>query len=91
MLRTDVSRLILRDCNDEMSNLDSGADNLDMREVTPTTQLIGNIDIPGDKSISHRALMFNSFAEGVANIDGLLESDDIHSTMECMIPFDAHI
>ena len=85
MLRRDASRLILRDCNDEMSNLDSGSDNFDVREVTPTAQLVGNIDIPGDKSISHRALMFNSFAEGVANIDGLLESDDIHSTMECLL------
>ena len=91
MLRRDASRLILRDCNDEMSNLDSGSDNFDVREVTPTAQLVGNIDIPGDKSISHRALMFNSFAEGVANIDGLLESDDIHSTMECLRALDAHI
>ncbi len=91
MLRNGESRLILRDSNDEMSNQDSGADNLHVREVTPTVRLTGNIDIPGDKSISHRALMFNSFAEGSATINGLLKSDDISSTMQCLKSLGAQI
>ena len=36
--------------------------------------------MPGDKSISHRALIFASLAEGESEIRGILESEDVHST-----------
>jgi 3-phosphoshikimate 1-carboxyvinyltransferase len=40
----------------------------------------GEIRVPGDKSISHRALMLSALAEGTSRIMGILESADVHST-----------
>jgi 3-phosphoshikimate 1-carboxyvinyltransferase len=42
--------------------------------------LQGSISVPGDKSISHRALILGAMAEGRTEINGLLESDDIMRT-----------
>ncbi len=40
----------------------------------------GTIRVPGDKSISHRALILSSLAEGESRVRGILESEDVHST-----------
>ena len=40
--------------------------------------------IPGDKSISHRALLFNALTKGTAQIDNLLMGEDVQSTIECL-------
>lgn len=40
----------------------------------------GSLTVPGDKSISHRALMLGALSEGTSTITGLLESDDIRAT-----------
>ena len=45
--------------------------------------LRGRIQIPGDKSISHRALMLGALAEGETTIAGLLLGEDPHSTAAC--------
>jgi 3-phosphoshikimate 1-carboxyvinyltransferase len=45
--------------------------------------LAGNITIPGDKSISHRALMLGAIASGETIIEGLLLGEDPRSTAEC--------
>ena len=42
--------------------------------------LHGNIDVPGDKSISHRALIFGALASGRTVIEGLLEAEDVLAT-----------
>lgn len=47
-------------------------------------RLRGTIAVPGDKSISHRALMFNSVAEGNATITNFLAGADCLSTAACM-------
>ena len=44
----------------------------------------GTCIIAGDKSISHRALMFSSIAEGTTQISGLLKSEDIFSTLNAL-------
>lgn len=41
---------------------------------------IGEIRPPGDKSISHRCVLFSALAEGDTHIQGLLESDDVQSS-----------
>ena len=46
--------------------------------------LKGVIRVPGDKSISHRAVLIGSLAEGTTEIRGFLESDDCLSTLGCM-------
>ncbi len=45
--------------------------------------LKGDVFVPGDKSISHRSIMFGALAEGTTEITGFLESADCLSTIEC--------
>ncbi len=42
--------------------------------------LQGSLTIPGDKSVSHRAVMFAALADGVSRIDGFLEGEDTRAT-----------
>ncbi len=51
--------------------------------ISSKTGLKGNIKIPGDKSISHRAVMFGSIAKGDTEITGFLKGDDCMSTISC--------
>ena len=44
---------------------------------------IGQIKVPGDKSISHRAVMLGSLASGVTEISGFLKGADCLSTIDC--------
>ena len=44
----------------------------------------GKIKVPGDKSISHRALLFGAIAEGTTTIEGLLPAEDPLSTASCL-------
>lgn len=54
-------------------------------------QLTGSARIPGDKSISHRALMFGALAVGESTITGLLEGDDVLRTAACMRALGAEV
>ena len=47
-------------------------------------KFVGNIKVPGDKSITHRALMMAALAEGTSTIKSPLESDDTFRTSEIM-------
>ena len=49
--------------------------------VGPGGRLTGRIRVPGDKSISHRAIMLGALADGVTRISGFLEGADAISTM----------
>ena len=55
-----------------------------LRAKRPTVPLSGRIGVPGDKSISHRALMFAALAIGETRIDGLLEGEDVLRTAAAM-------
>ena len=46
--------------------------------------LRGEIEVPGDKSISHRALLFGAVAEGTTTIHGMLAAEDPCSTAHCL-------
>lgn len=52
--------------------------------ITPADRLYGKIEVPGDKSISHRALILASMAEGPSVLEGLLHAGDILSTYACL-------
>ncbi len=54
------------------------------RTVRSPEALTGEISVPGDKSISHRALILNSVAKGRAVVTGLSNGEDVLSTMGCM-------
>lgn len=49
-----------------------------------STGLSGTVRVPGDKSISHRALMFAALAIGKSRITGLLEGEDVLATADAM-------
>jgi 3-phosphoshikimate 1-carboxyvinyltransferase len=44
-------------------------------------RLQGRVRVPGDKSISHRSIMFGSLAEGISHISGFLEGEDSLNTL----------
>ena len=43
--------------------------------------LVGSLTLPGDKSVSHRAVLFNLLASGRATVNGLLRSEDVEASM----------
>ena len=49
-----------------------------------TSNLQGEITIPGDKSISHRSLILGSCANGITSITNLLESEDVLATLNAL-------
>jgi len=54
-------------------------------------RFVGTIQLPGDKSISHRSLIIGSQATGIVKISNLLESEDIFTTIECLKKFGVKI
>ena len=48
--------------------------------VSAGSSLIGTVRVPGDKSISHRAVMLGGLAVGTTQIEGLLEGEDVLAT-----------
>ncbi|UFJ42767.1 3-phosphoshikimate 1-carboxyvinyltransferase [Brevibacillus humidisoli] len=54
-----------------------------MLRVTKADKIEGTVRVPGDKSISHRAVMFGSLAEGKTTISGFLPGADCLSTIDC--------
>ncbi len=52
--------------------------------VRPATRLEGEVRLPGDKSISQRAILLNSIANGTARVSNLCEGDDRTSILGCM-------
>ena len=49
-----------------------------------TSNIQGEMSVPGDKSISHRALILGSCVVGKTTISNLLESDDVFSTLNAL-------
>ncbi|MBI3569601.1 MAG: 3-phosphoshikimate 1-carboxyvinyltransferase [Gammaproteobacteria bacterium] len=49
--------------------------------IKPGGKLTGRVRVPGDKSISHRSVMLGSLAEGETRVTGLLEGEDVLSTL----------
>jgi 3-phosphoshikimate 1-carboxyvinyltransferase len=52
--------------------------------VTPGQTLTGTVRVPGDKSISHRALILGSLADGISQIRGFLPAGDTLADLNCM-------
>ncbi|HEX5961284.1 MAG TPA: 3-phosphoshikimate 1-carboxyvinyltransferase, partial [Rhodanobacteraceae bacterium] len=46
----------------------------------PAASLQGEVDVPGDKSVSHRAIMLSALADDASHITGFLEADDTRAT-----------
>ncbi len=54
------------------------------REQRPVGPLRGRLRVPGDKSVSHRSLIFGGQGGGVTRVRGLLRSGDVHATWGAM-------
>ena len=52
--------------------------------IRPPARLRGSIAVPGDKSISHRALILNAVAAGSARIENLATGEDVASSASCL-------
>jgi len=66
----------------------SGGDAL---QAWPSGPLRGEIEVPGDKSMSHRALILGALARGETSIEGLLEGDDVLHTAAAVRAFGARV
>ncbi|MEY3732618.1 MAG: 3-phosphoshikimate 1-carboxyvinyltransferase, partial [Pseudomonadota bacterium] len=62
----------------------SSAEPRPFRSSKPAAPLTGQAGVAGDKSISHRALMFGALAIGTTEITGLLEGEDVLRTAAAM-------
>ncbi|MBQ2801368.1 MAG: 3-phosphoshikimate 1-carboxyvinyltransferase [Lachnospiraceae bacterium] len=51
--------------------------------ITRKTRLQGEITVPGDKSISHRAVMFGALSKGTTEVTNFLQGADCLSTIDC--------
>lgn len=60
-------------------------------QIKPGGALHGNLRVPGDKSISHRAIMLGAIAEGVTHISGFLASADCLATLQAFRDMGVHI
>ena len=54
------------------------------RIVRPARRVEGRLQVPGDKSISHRALMLGALARGVTTVGGLASGADVRATRTCL-------
>lgn len=73
------------------SATDAMADKVTGARAHKSSALSGTVRAPGDKSISHRSLIFGALAEGTTQISGLLEGADILSTAQAMQAFGAKV
>ena len=52
--------------------------------VNRPARIRATIQVPPDKSVSHRSLIFNAFADGPATIERILDAEDVRSTARCL-------
>lgn len=64
---------------------------LPAHRFTSSGPLTGHLRVPGDKSISHRAIMFGALAVGETRVTGLLEGEDVMATAAAMRAMGAQI
>ncbi len=54
------------------------------RTVRPMARLHGRVSVPGDKSITHRALMLGALADGESRVEHFLDAADTRATLACL-------
>jgi 3-phosphoshikimate 1-carboxyvinyltransferase len=59
--------------------------------IYPAKYLTGGLELPGDKSISHRYAMLAALAEGTSELRHFSGADDCHSTLDCMSALGAEV
>ena len=56
-----------------------------------SSPLVGELHVPGDKSMSHRAVLFSAIADGTTTLRGVLDSADVSSTIGAVRELGAHV
>jgi len=59
--------------------------------VSPTARVMGDLQVPGDKSVSHRAAMLTALASGTSTIHGFLASEDCLDTLAAVAALGAGV
>src|SRR5256712_13986505 len=54
------------------------------RTISSATRVAGELAVPGDKTIAHRALMLAALAQGESWLHGLPEGEDVLATVACL-------
>ncbi|MDA3860828.1 MAG: 3-phosphoshikimate 1-carboxyvinyltransferase [Melioribacteraceae bacterium] len=54
-----------------------------IEKIEKINSVNGELTLPGDKSISHRAVMFSAMANGKSTVKNYLNSEDVNSTIDC--------
>lgn len=57
----------------------------------PDGPLTGRLSMPGDKSLSHRAILFSALAGGVSHVRGVLDSEDVRATVSAVSALGAEV
>ncbi len=60
-------------------------------KLQPAAKVCGTVRVPGDKSVSHRALIFGTIANGTTRVNGFLRAHDTSATMKCLRELGANI
>jgi 3-phosphoshikimate 1-carboxyvinyltransferase len=69
---------------EQFVDLRSFSPRAEMRTIKSCPRLEGEVVLPGDKSISHRAVILNSLAKGKAKIDNFATGEDCLATVKCL-------
>lgn len=64
---------------------------MEYRSVMPGSSLHGEVSVPGDKSLSHRAVLFAAMATGTSRLEGVLDSEDVRATIEAVSALGADV
>lgn len=59
--------------------------------VNRPARIRATIQVPPDKSVSHRSLIFNAIADGPATIERILDAEDVRSTARCLVALGVEI
>jgi|WetSurMetagenome_2_1015567.scaffolds.fasta_scaffold152592_2 3-phosphoshikimate 1-carboxyvinyltransferase len=54
-----------------------------LQSFSKIKKVSGTLSLPGDKSISHRAVMFSALAKGISTIENISNAEDVNSTISC--------
>lgn len=85
-------QLVSAVCNDAATSADPVAAADQATLIEPLARpLSGAVRVPGDKSISHRSVLFSAMAEGTSHVSGVLDSADVRSSIDAVRALGAEV
>ena len=85
-------QLVSAVCNDAATSADPVVAAEQATLIEPLARsLSGAVRVPGDKSISHRSVLFSAMAEGTSHVSGVLDSADVRSSIGAVCALGAEV